>query len=209
MLVLRTKVKGNSLVEMMIAMTLGLASITAMASLVGHGIGLNSSLLAKSRLDEEINAVMAVMTDDLKRAGFHGLTQPMLDTPNHFINPFASVLSVSAYSKESANSCITYAYDQNQNGLLDTKDSNENFGFRLKDKAIEMRLAGWSCEENGWHDLTDPSVIKITELQFELKKHQVLQLSHSQIQISLHAQLIKYPELSKHVQATVLLANYD
>ena len=70
MLASRLKQCGNSLVELMISMTLGLASITAMASLVGHGIALNTSLLAKSRLDEEMNAVVAVVSHDLKRAGY-------------------------------------------------------------------------------------------------------------------------------------------
>ncbi len=200
---------GNSLVEMMISMTLGLASITAMASLVGHGIGLNSSLLAKSRLDEEINAVLAVITGDLKRAGYHPLTAQMLEAPNSFINPFTNTLTTSAYAQEAPNSCITYAYDHNQNGQLDNTDGNENYGFRLKDKAIEMRMAGWTCKQNGWHDLTDTSVITVTEFHLEIEKHTVLQIKQSQVHITLHAHLVNYPDIAKHVQTTVLLANYD
>ena len=78
MLTPSVKQYGNSLVELMISMTLGLASITAMASLVGHGIALNASLLATSRLEEEINAVVAVVGHDLKRAGYHALTNDMV-----------------------------------------------------------------------------------------------------------------------------------
>jgi len=43
MLAAPLKQYGNSLVELMISMTLGFASIMATASLVGHGIALNSS----------------------------------------------------------------------------------------------------------------------------------------------------------------------
>ena len=75
MLAFLSKQNGNSLVELMIAMTLGLASITAMASLVGHGIALNSSLLATSRLEEEMNAVVTVISHDLKRAGYFSNTK--------------------------------------------------------------------------------------------------------------------------------------
>ena len=78
MLVSPIKQYGNSLVELMISMTLGLASITAMASLVGHGIALNTSLLAKSRLVEEINAVAAVISHDLKRAGYYAHTKDIV-----------------------------------------------------------------------------------------------------------------------------------
>jgi prepilin peptidase dependent protein B len=79
MLVSLKKHYGNSLVELMISMTLGLASITAMASLVGQGIGLNASLLATSRLEEEMNAVVAVVSHDLKRAGYYALTDEMVN----------------------------------------------------------------------------------------------------------------------------------
>jgi prepilin peptidase dependent protein B len=153
--------------------------------------------------------VLAVITADLQRAGYHPLTAQMLESPNSFINPFANSLTTSAYAKEAENSCITYAYDQNQNGQLDNTDGNENYGFRLKKKAIEMRMAGWTCEQNGWHDLTDTSVITVTELYFAIQTQQVMQMKQSQVHIVMHAHLVKYPDIAKHVQTTVLLANYD
>jgi prepilin peptidase dependent protein B len=209
MLVSPIKQHGNSLVELMISMTLGLASITAMASLVGHGIALNSSLLAKSRLDEEINAVMVVVSHDLKRAGYFALTNDMVKTPTTSSNPFDDSVIVAAFGSEPANSCINFAYDRNKNGLRDTAPSNENHGYRLKDSAVEIRLNGAACDTSGWHDLTDPKVIKVTEFKFTVEQTTVQQVTQTRVKISLQASLIKHPDISRSLSTSVLIENYE
>jgi prepilin peptidase dependent protein B len=209
MLISSIKQYGNSLVELMISMTLGLASITAMASLVGHGIALNSSLLAKSRLDEEINAVVAVVSHDLKRAGYYALTSNIVKNPIIFTNPFDNSLSVAAFTDEPINSCINFAYDRNKNGLLDISTNNENFGYRLKDKAIEIRVGGAACEQSGWHDLTDPKVLQVTSLRFTVEQTLVQKIIQTRVNIALHARLKKYPDISRSINTSVLIKNYE
>lgn len=209
MLVLSIKQYGNSLVELMISMTLGLASITAMASLVGHGIGLNASLLATSRLEEEINAVVAVISHDLRRAGYYALTNDMVKTPSTSPNPFDGSLVVAAYSSELADSCINFAYDRNKNGLLDTSPRNEKYGFRLRDRAVEIRLKGADCDQSGWHDLTDPKVVQVTTLKFTVEQTTVQQVTQTRVNIMLQARLKKYPEISRNINTSVLIENYE
>jgi prepilin peptidase dependent protein B len=209
MLVSLKKHYGNSLVELMISMTLGLASITAMASLVGQGIGLNASLLATSRLEEEMNAVVAVVSNDLKRVGYYALTDEMVKNPSAFLNPFEGSLTVAAYSSEPANSCINFAYDRNKNGLLDTSPSNEKYGFRLKDRAVEIRLRGAACDQSGWHDLTDPKVVQVTTLKFTIEQTKVQQVTQTRVNIMLQARLKKYPEISRSINTSVLIENYE
>ena len=209
MLMSPIKQYGNSLVELMISMTLGLASITAMASLVGHGIALNTSLLAKSRLDEEINAVVAVVSHDLKRAGYYAHTLELVKNPTVFSNPFDDSLIIAAYADEPANSCIVFAYDRNKNGLLDTDPSNENYGFRLKDGAVEIRLDGADCDKSGWHDLTDPKVVQVTALKFTVEQVTVQQVTQTRVNIDLQARLKKHTDISRRVSTSVLIENYD
>ncbi|PKH00923.1 prepilin peptidase dependent protein B [Paraglaciecola sp. MB-3u-78] len=209
MLAAPVKQYGNSLVELMISMTLGLASITAMASLVGHGIALNSSLLAKSRLDEEMNAVVAVVSHDLKRAGYYALTNEMVENPTHSSNPFDGSLSVAAYTAEPINSCINFAYDRNKNGLLDTSPNNEMYGFRLRDHAVEIRLNGAACDESGWHDLTDPKVVQVTALKFMLEQSSVQNVIQTRVTIELQARLKKHPEILRSINTNVLIENYE
>lgn len=209
MLVFPAKQYGNSLVELMISMALGLASITAMASLVGHGIALNSSLLAKSRLDEEINAVIAIVSHDLKRAGYYALTNEMVKTPVTSLNPFDHSLNVAAYTDEPANSCINFAYDRNKNGLLDTSPNDEMYGFRLRDRAVEIRLDGAACDASGWHDLTDPKVVQVTALMFTLEQTTVQKVVQTRVNIELQARLKKYPDISRSLSTSVLIENYE
>lgn len=209
MLGTQSKQFGNSLVELMISMTLGLASITAMASLVGHGIALNTSLLAKSRLDEEINAVVAVLRHDLKRAGYYSGTNEIVKNPTALMNPFDESLTIAAYTSEAANSCINFAYDRNKNGELDTSPSNENYGYRLKDKAVEIRLDGASCDESGWHDLTDPKVVQVMTLEFTIEQTTVQQITQTRVNIALQARLKKHPDISRGINTNVLLENYE
>jgi len=209
MLVSPTKQHGNSLVELMISMTLGLASITAMASLVGHGIALNSSLLAKSRLVEEINAVVAVVSHDLKRAGYYALTNEIVKNPTISSNPFDDSLSIAAYSDEPANSCINFAYDRNKNGLFDTSPNTEQYGYRLRDNAVEIRLDGAACDKSGWHDLTDPKVVQVTVFKFTLEQITIQQVTQTRVNIELQARLKKHPDISRIVNTSVLIENYE
>jgi len=209
MLVFPIKQYGNSLVELMISMALGLASITAMASLVGHGIALNTSLLAKSRLDEEINAVVAVVSHDLKRAGYYGLTEEIVKNPSILSNPFDNNLIIAAYPSEPPNSCINFAYDRNKNGVLDTAVSSENYGFRMKDHAVEIRLDGAPCDASGWHDLTDPKVVQVTALKFTIEQSAVQQVTQIRVNIELQARLKKHPDISRSINTSVLLENYE
>jgi prepilin peptidase dependent protein B len=209
MLILPIKQHGNSLVELMISMTLGLASITAMASLVGQGIALNSSLLAKSRLDEEINAVVAVVSHDLKRSGFYAHTNDMVKTPTTSSNPFDDSLIIDAYAGEPANSCINFAYDRNKNGLLDSSPNNEKYGFRLRDSAVEIRLDGADCDESGWHDLTDPKIVQVMAFTFTFEQTLVQQVTQTRVNIQLQARLKKHPDISRSVTTSVLIENYE
>jgi prepilin peptidase dependent protein B len=209
MLVSLAKQYGNSLVELMISMTLGLASITAMASLVGHGIALNTILLAKSRLEEEVNAVVVVISHDLKRAGFYALTNEMVKSPATSNNPFDNSLSIGAFAAEPASSCINFAYDRNKNGVLDTAFSNEQYGFRLRDNAVEIRLDGAACDQSGWHDLTDPKVVQVIVLKFTVEKTTVQQITQTRVNIELHARLKKHPDISRSILTSILIENYE
>ncbi len=200
MLMLRAKQYGGSLVELMISMALGFASLTAMSSLVSHGIGLNNSLMAKSRLDEEIHSVATVINQELKRAGYNAQVESLITQPSSFINYFDNSLVISAHPNEAANSCISFRYDRNQNGKLDALSTNEQFGFRLRDHAIEIRVDDKTCSQGYWQDLTDPQVIKVTNMQFKL-----IRLTKDNIE----AELVAYPLYSTHLVRELVIKNHE
>lgn len=199
---------GTTLVELMISMAIGFASLTAMASLVGHGIGLNTQLMAKSRLDEELNAIVELLVNDIKRAGYDANTNSIISDPNAYNSPFSSSVVIASYPSEVTNSCVMFAYDRNKNGVLDTTTTNENYGYRLKDKAIEMRLDGLGCNVNGWQDISDPQVVKVTKLEFKRHSQQSGSVVLTRIELTVAAELRSNPTISKRIQTTFTIKNY-
>lgn len=200
---------GSSLVEMMIAMVLGLSSLSALCSFVGYGVGVNARLLTSSRLNEEVKVISALISTDISRAGFDGLTSQRVTDPGGSERHFVDSVALSAYPGESPDSCITFAYDRNHNGLLDTQNGNENYGYRLHDHAIEMRVNGAACGAGGWHDLTDSQVVRITNLQFTLHKRQAGTVSQSMVDLLLVASLVNNSDISRQVNIRFAVNNYD
>jgi len=152
---------------------------------------------------------VAVVSHDLKRAGYYALTNEMVKNPTASSNPFDDSLIIAAYTSEPANSCINFAYDRNKNGLLDTSPNNEKYGFRLRDNAVEIRLDGAACDASGWHDLTDPKVVQVTTLKFTVEQTTVQQVTQTRVNIALQARLKKHPDISRSINTSVLIENYE
>ncbi|MGH8462450.1 MAG: prepilin-type N-terminal cleavage/methylation domain-containing protein [Stenotrophobium sp.] len=155
---------GFGLIELMIALALGLTLIAGILSVFLSTLQSNTDLANNQQLDNEMQATMDLMIRDLRRAGGNGSPSPL---PN-FTNPFG-LGSLGAYSGEAANSCVLFSYDLNNNGVLDTaSSSDERFGYRLKQGVVQMRTGGLSCTQDSWINITTPAVVKVTQLQFTI-----------------------------------------
>ena len=122
-----------------------------------------------------------LINSDLKRAGYWSFS-PNLLAPS--ANPFQSPTNqvhIQTYAGESPDSCILFAYDLDQDGLVGVGrcddsgcasqtdgDNVEQFGFRLRDARIQSRFGGtdFDCESGYWQTVNDPD-IEITQLRFE------------------------------------------
>src|SRR5699024_6114092 len=115
--------KGFTLVELMIALALGLIIIGGALSMVTSILATNISMLKITRLDQELKAVMMMITRDLRRAGSHGrIAEDILAGHIIFPDPFSEIhVSVDGH-------CILFSYDKDSDGALDT---NDRYGFRL------------------------------------------------------------------------------
>jgi prepilin peptidase dependent protein B len=202
--------QGASLVELMISMLLGAISITALGTLVAHGIGLNSQLIAIFRFDAEVDAVMAMVMTDLRRAGYRqlsvyepntrGIDQGQVMVPD---------ITLSSYSSELANSCISFAYDRNKNGRLDSDFGNEYLGYRLHNNSIEIRMSGLACSAPKWQDITDPKTLSIETLTFTKQRSASSALFSIKLTVHLQANSIAYPGISRQLTRTVLVKNHE
>jgi len=161
---------GMTLVELLIGLSIGLF---ISVGLLAMWLTLQASTLKAlelARLNRDLQAIGDVMSDDIRRAGYRAWSMDSgLDiTVNPFMTaPYALTID-RANTNEAAASCLTYAYDLNQDGQPGGA-FNEAFGFRLHDQAIEMRIGGmpFNCRQGSWQDITQPDTV-IDTLSFTL-----------------------------------------
>ena len=138
--------RGVSLVELMVAIVLGMLVVAASLALYANTFGVNASALRVSRLNNELRAVMTAITRDLRRAGYNG------HATGGAPNPFGAI-AVSASGTQ-----ITFTYDLDSNGLLAA--SSEQFGYRFNSASALIQ----STTNNGssWEPITDPGRVLVT-----------------------------------------------
>lgn len=201
--------QGATLVELMISISIGMVTVLGVASLVGMGVGVNGKLMTNSRLSEELKVVISLMERDIRRAGYNGATLLRVEDPENTVSEFSNSITISEYTGEAANSCIIFAYDANEDGTLDTGTDSEEYGYRLKDNAIEIRKNGAACDEDGWEDLTDSEVVKVTGLTFTSQTSTNNSITRTEIAINLVGELDSDSDRSRSYDVAFLVRSYD
>ena len=178
---IRTVQTGFTLTELMITVALSLTVISSvMVGYLGTYSG-SMSTLNSSKLNQEMSALMSMMVADIRRAGFNGsVVAGVSPTANVFntvdntaLEVFDSMTSNTQVAATGSGSCIVYAYDVDQDGVV---DANELVGFRLNAGVVQIRTVGniadpdtcASSINNTWTDLTDANFITVTTLRFDL-----------------------------------------
>jgi len=96
-----TRSRGFSLVELMVAMALGLIVVGAVVNLVLSIIQSNNQTIQATRLTQELRATASVIAADLKRA--RGVEDPFTTATQVGGNPFSAIDTATA-------GCIRYSY---------------------------------------------------------------------------------------------------
>ncbi|MEE9494801.1 MAG: prepilin-type N-terminal cleavage/methylation domain-containing protein [Gammaproteobacteria bacterium] len=161
--------KGFTLVEILIASVLSLATVMTITTIYASTTANLSQQLQMEYLSDTAHDLLYLMETEIRRSGYwhFDTTQDRLDN-NPFQSPENDIQSATV-AAETANSCILYAYDIDMDGKVgvgqcatpcaDNTDSDnvEQFGFRLKRKNLQIRYAGtsFSCNSGRWQSLTD------------------------------------------------------
>lgn len=153
--------RGFSLVELMVAITIGLFILLGLTSFLSNNLRSSAQLSAATRLNQEMRSIMALMSRDIRRAGYWGnATSGIGVTVPLFDNPFDDVNVATA-------GCILYSYDFDADGAL---TGNEQFGFLLDGNTIKARSTSSgspSCASSAaWQPLSDPNTVIYTALTF-------------------------------------------
>lgn len=146
--------RGLSILELLIGIAVGMVVISGATMLFARNLAGSKMLLAESRLNEDLRNAADLLTRDLRRAGYWGNaikgTQAIGAGSVTTANPYAQSDSPNAQE-------VDYRFSRETGTDNDTLDTNEQFGFRLYDKAIQMQNGN-----NSWSDITDKTSVEIT-----------------------------------------------
>jgi prepilin peptidase dependent protein B len=148
----RRRSHGLTLVELMLAMALGLFIVAIAMTFMVNRLREHRALLLESRLVHDLRSTAALVARDLRRAGHWGDASAALWQPGspRVDNPYTELAPASGSTDVLG---FAISRDAIENHVL---DSNEQFGFRLHQGAVEMMLGGGS-----WQALTDTATMQV------------------------------------------------
>ena len=168
---LNNRNRGFTLIELMVALVLGLVVIGGVMGVFISTYQANAHNIKSVRLNEEMRAVMSMITRDVRRAG--GRDFDWNATVNWYVsaNPLATNVSWAVSdTADATDACLRLAY------AVSASESNY-IGYRLVDNSDGKRVvqmfyaaatSGWSCGDtsNKWQAITDPEIAWVQSLTF-------------------------------------------
>jgi len=174
------KNKGFTLIEIMISLLLGLIVIGGAISIYISTIRSSTDITNSARLNYDLDSVMQLMVNDIRRSGYWGDAVAGSNAMNNNFTQATTDIQIRNIAAPTTavnlGNCILYTYDANGDGIVDdgTANPSEYYGFRLNGVELEMRVSGTaatalSCGENvEWRNIVDENTIKVNRLQFSL-----------------------------------------
>ncbi|HZW74508.1 MAG TPA: hypothetical protein VFF43_13225 [Caldimonas sp.] len=157
---MRTRVRGLSIVELLVATAIGLVVVAAAGAIVLAQHAAARKLQAETRLMHDLRTAADLVARDLRRAGHWSAAATSAvrrgDAPAA-VNPHAALAPASAAASE-----IALSFSTSDDGDLAIVDDRDRFGFRLRGGAIEMQLGA-----RNWQTLTDSGTLVVTAFAVE------------------------------------------
>ena len=150
---------GLSMIELLVGTAVGLIIVAAGTVVVVHNARENQSLVIEARLMQDLRTAADIVSRDLRRAGYWAASASGVradDGSAAVANPYAAITPDTAASDAIS---LSFSRDASENGVV---DSNEQFGFRLRNSAIELQLGN-----NNWQALTDPATLAVSTFSVE------------------------------------------
>ncbi len=147
--------RGATLVDLLIGLAIGLFIVSQGLVLLAAHLHEHKGLVLEARLMQDLRGAAAAVSRDLQRAGHWGDATAALwqhDTGPRS-NPY-QLLTPTTGPTDTLR--IRYSRDENENHVV---DGNEEFGFRLRNQAIEAMLGG------SWQTLTDTATVRVSSFR--------------------------------------------
>lgn len=132
-----------NLIELMIALVLGILVSTAAITVYVNNMKTQTANIQLMRLNQDMRAMTDLMVRDIRRAGF--ATSNPEDNFNCLkSNPFNNIGLFTSGTALAGSSCIVFAYniDDDLSGNICTIESTDRTGFRVSDGAVQMKVSG-------------------------------------------------------------------
>jgi prepilin peptidase dependent protein B len=176
-------VRGWSLVELMLALGLGLLLLTALLQLAAGHVDEQRRLLLESRLTQDLRTAIELVSRDVRRSGYWGeVSGGVWDSARPTAPLAANPYRGAVLNGPSATPWLGYSYSRD---LTEdhTSSNQEKFGLRLNpaSQTIEWRLSGSAVapdERDHWQTLTDPALLRVTRLSIRLEEQRQSLLGH-------------------------------
>ena len=172
------KQNGFSLIELMIAILIGLIVLAATIVIYITTIQSSSNTIRSAQLNQDLGMAMTIMTNDIRRAGYWGGAVAGSDSRT---NPF-SEFQIHDFGGD-ADACILYMYDGLDSDSV--VDPQEYYGFRVNGNTIEIKSGGSStvadCTGGTWVDMLDSQDIEVTSLTFNSDSSKCKNVTTSEI----------------------------
>lgn len=146
--------RGLSIVELLVGITIALLIAAAGVTAFAGNLRENRQLLLEARLMQDLRTAADLVSRDLRRAGYWGAADAGVwaaGASGIATNPYDALTPAGATSDAVS---FRYSRDATENHSV---DSNEQFGFRLRNGAIEIQLGA-----GNWQALTDAGTLTIT-----------------------------------------------
>ncbi|MBE2243404.1 MAG: prepilin-type N-terminal cleavage/methylation domain-containing protein [Burkholderiaceae bacterium] len=146
--------RGFTLVELLVGLALALLVVAGGGALLTSQIRDHRALVLEARLMQDLRTAADLVARDLRRAGYWGDAGAGVWSADAAPrdNPYAALAPDDAASDAAS---LRYSRDTAENHVV---DSNEQFGFRLRNRAIEIQLGS-----GNWQALTDATLLAVTE----------------------------------------------
>lgn len=152
--------RGFSLLETLIAMTLGLMVLAGVLQFVSHLVEANTSTLQVTRLEQDVRTIMDMMLQDIRVAGqFPESTSDIGSSARYAKNqPALPTIDGQPLRAGQSGSALTYAYRE-----ADGKLVSGRFSHDAKAGTILMHTGTASAPET----ISDPTFMIVTQLEFK------------------------------------------
>lgn len=213
---IKSRILGFTLIELLISIAISLLIIAAVTTMYVSMTRSNIDYLKSIRLNHELRASLNTMARDIRRAGHYQVAATALASgavPSTDWNPYTIPASTALRLMPTANpasSAISFSYDR------DPVAGVEAYAYRLASGAIRLcSTVDAVCDYSTgpWEDMTDGSLIEITDLAFDINPYytgsasSAVPLSLMEVNITLTGRLRGDNDFTRTLSEQVVVRN--